>query len=250
MIRKTYIALTLMSAAIVIIGLRSAAFAQDVTLHQTTTVSGMMGGATRNTTTTQYYSSKALRTSSSDGQDSIIHFDTGKIVTIDHKQKTYTETTIEELSGMLDKLGAQSGADKEKMEQMRKMMAQMGQQMADSFSVTKEGPGEEIAGYATEKYLVKGPMEMEISASPDLKIPALYYDVMKLRAQRNPMFDMSKLFEEMKKIDGMPLKTVSTMKMMNVEMKTTSVVTSVEKGTIPASTFEVPAGYKQVPMKF
>ncbi|HYK88021.1 MAG TPA: DUF4412 domain-containing protein [Acidobacteriota bacterium] len=231
-------------------GLQSVAFGQDITLHQATTSSGMMGGGARNATATQYYSSKAMRTTSSAGQDSIIRFDTGKIINIDNKQKTYTEITFEQLNEMLPKLGEQAGADKEKMEQMRKMMAQMGQQMSESFSVTKEGPGETIAGYATDKYHVTGPMEMEIHASPDLKIPAVYYDVMKMGVQRNPMFDMSKLYDEMKKITGMPLKTVMTMKMMNMEMKTTTVVTSVEKGPIPASMFEVPAGYKQVPMKF
>jgi hypothetical protein len=137
--------------------------------------------------------------------------------------------------------------DKEKIEQMRKMM---GQQMVDSFSVTKEGPGETVAGYATEKYIVKGPMEMEIYAAPAVKLPALYYDVMKMRVPRNPMFDTGKLYDEMKKIDGMPLKTVTTVKMMNMETKSTTVATEVRKGPIPASTFEVPAGYKQIPMKF
>jgi len=91
---------------------------------------------------------------------------------------------------------------------------------------------------------------MEIHAAPDLKIPALYYDAMKMRVQRNPLFDMSKLYDEMKKIKGYALKTVMTTKMMNMVTQTTTVVTSVEKGPIPPSTFEVPAGYKLVPMKY
>ena len=61
------------------------------------------------------------------------------------------------------------------------------------------------------------------------------------------MFDMSKMYDEFKKIQGMTLKTVSIMKMMNMEIRTETVVTSVDKASIPASTFEVPAGYKQVP---
>jgi len=61
-----------------------------------------------------------------------------------------------------------------------------------------------------------------------------------------PMFDMRKMYDEMKKISGIPLKTVTIIKMMGNEMKTTRVVTSIEKGTIPASVFEIPAGYKRV----
>lgn len=230
----------------------SAAFGQNLTLHLTTTSSGAMGpgGGPRNTTSTQYFGSDAMKTVSSDGQDSIIRFDSGKIISIDNKQKTYTEVTVDQLNEMFTKKTAEAGPDQEKMAQMRKMMGQMGQQMTDSVTVTKVGPGETIAGYETEKYLVKGFMEMEISAAPSLKMPALYYDAMKMRALRNPMFDMSKLYDEMKKIQGMALKTVMTMKMMNMEIKTVTEVTSVEKGPVPASTFEVPAGYKAVPMKF
>lgn len=222
------------------------AYGQDLTLHLTTTSSGMGGGGARNMTSTHYLSSKAMKVVSSDGHDSIIQFDSGKMITIDNKQKTYSEMTILQLNLMRNKQSSEMGMDKEQMEQMRKVMGNM----ADSFSVTKLGAGETIAGYATEKYLIKGPMEMEIHAAPDLKLPALYYDAMKMRVQRNPMFDMGKLYDEMKKIKGYALKTVMTTKMMNMQMQTTTVVTSLEKGPIPASTFEVPAGYKQVPMKY
>jgi hypothetical protein len=50
----------------------------------------------------------------------------------------------------------------------------------------------------------------------------------------------------MKKINGLGLKTIMTMNVMGRSMTTTTVVTDVQKGTIPASTFDVPAGYKAV----
>jgi hypothetical protein len=43
------------------------------------------------------------------------------------------------------------------------------------------------------------------------------------------------------------MKTVATMKLMNMEIETETVVTSVERKPIPPSTFEIPADYKQVP---
>ena len=110
--------------------------------------------------------------------------------------------------------------------------------------------GETIAGYATQKYHVAmGSMEMDMSVAPALVLPAVYYDVMKALAPANPMIDMKKLYEEFKKIKGTPLKTVTNMKMMGQSMTTTELVTSVDKGAIPASVFEVPAGYKLVQMK-
>jgi hypothetical protein len=221
-------------------------FSQDLTMHSTTTSSGMMGRGGGSSTGTDYLSKNAIKTSSSDGTDSIIRFDTQKLITIDNKKKTYSEITFQELQDMINKVGAAAGQmNDEDMAMMKKMMGQM----ATSFSVAKVGPGETIAGYATEKYLLKGPIEAEISAASDLKMPATYYDVMKFQMPSMPMFDMGKMYEEMKKISGFPLKTVTTMKMMGNEMKTTKVVTSIEKGAIPASVFEIPAGYKRVEAK-
>jgi hypothetical protein len=224
---------------------RAQFFTQDLTMHSTTNSSGMMGRGGGTTTETDYYSKNAMKTSSSDGNDSIIRFDTEKVISIDNKRKTYTEITFKQLQEMLDKMAGEMKMEPGAMEAMKKMMGQT----ATSFTVTKVGPGEEIAGYPTDKYLIKGPMDMEIWAAASLKIPAEYYDVLRLRTPANPMFDMGKMFEEMKKISGIPMKTVTTIRMMGNEMKTTKVVTSVEKGSIPASVFEVPAGYKLVEAK-
>jgi hypothetical protein len=219
-------------------------FSQDLTMHSTTTSSGMAGRGGGSATGTEYFSKNAMRTNSSDGNDTIIRFDEEKFITIDNKKKTYSEMTFKQLQEMLDKASAAMGK-MENMEALRKMMGTA----SASITVTKAGPGETIAGYPTEKYILKGPMEMEIWAAPSLKIPSAYYDALKFRMPSNPMFDMSKLYDEMKKIEGIPLKTVTTMKMMNMEMKTTKVVTSIEKGSLPGATFEVPAGYKLVTPK-
>lgn len=217
-------------------------FSSDLTLHQTQTSSGGRGGE-RTVTITTYLSGNAMKTSSSDGNDSILRLDEGKLIVIDNNKKTYSETTFQQLQETMDKaMGGQKEMPPEALEAMRKMMGGAASQV----SVTKEGPGENIAGYPTEKYLVKGPMEMEIWAAPGLKVPAQYYDAIKLRMPRNPMFDFGKIYDEMKKIDGMPVKQVMTMKMMGMESKSTTVVTAVDKGAIPKTTFDVPTGYKKV----
>jgi len=220
-------------------------FSQDLTMHSTTTNPGFGGRGGGSVTGTDYFSKNAARMKSSDGNDTIIRFDTQKFIMIDNKKKTYSEMTFNQLQEAAGKAAAALGdVSSEEMAIMKKMMGQI----ATSFTVTKVGPGETIAGYATEKYLLKGPMDIEIYSAATLKIPAAYYDVMKIRMPANPLFDLGKMYDEMKKINGIPLKTVSTTKMMGTEMKTTKLVTSIEKGAIPASVFEeIPAGYKLVP---
>jgi hypothetical protein len=233
--------------AICLIAATAQTMAQDLTLHETTTSTGMMGRGGQPVNATTYLTPKAIKVASADGNDSVLLLDAGKIILVNNKQKTYSETTFQQLQQKLDEMTAEMNKNPEQAEMMKKMM---GNQGAASFTVTPEGPGEEIAGYATQKYLVKGPMEMEIWAAPALKMPVQYYDAMKLQMPKNPMFDMGKLYDEMKKINGLAVKTVTTMRMMGMEIKSTRVVTSVDKGAIPASTFAAPAGYKLVDQPF
>jgi hypothetical protein len=242
MIKMSASALSLMLMICASQNVNAQIFSQDLTMHVTTTSPGMAGRGGGSFNSTEYFSKNAMKTTSSEGNDVIIRFDSEKIITIDNRKKTYTEMTFKQLQDMINNAGAQMGQNREAMEQMRKMMGQGNAPV----TLKKEGPGENIAGYPTEKYLISGPMEMELWKAPSLKIPTAYYDVMKMEMPANPMFDMKAFYDEMKKIDGMTLKSVMTIKMMNMEMKTTRVVNSIEKGAIPASVFEVPAGYKLV----
>ncbi len=216
---------------------------EGLILHKEVTSSGMMGRGGGMTKSTEYFTHGAIRINNSEGTDTIIQLDGGKIITIDNRKKTYSEMTFQQLQEMMDKANAEMAKNQEQMAAIKKMMGQLG----GSFSINKEGQGESIVGYATEKYRIKGPMEIEVWAAPDLKIPTNYYDVMKMRMPQNPMFDFGQMYDELKKINGIVLKSVTTIRMMNKEMKTSEVVTSAEKGPIPASTFEIPADYKNVP---
>ncbi|MBI4454405.1 MAG: DUF4412 domain-containing protein [Acidobacteria bacterium] len=225
----------------------SALFSQDIALQETTTTTGAPMGGGGQTTGTSYFAGNAMKHTGSDGHDFIIRYDQNKTISIDHKKKTYSEMTFDEMQRMLDQALGGMKMGKEEMEAMRQVM---GQTMGE-VSVAKLGPGETVAGYSTEKYLIKmPPMEIQVWAAPGLSIPAVYYDAMRLGIPRNPMFDMGKMYEEFKKVNGMVVKSVTSMKMMGMNMTTTTVTTSVEKGAIPASTFEVPTGYKATPVKF
>ena len=72
---------------------------------------------------------------------------------------------------------------------------------------------------------------------------------MKMRSMRNPMFDMSQMYEEFKKIDGLSLKTIMNVKVASMSMTTTTTTISVNKGDLPLLKFQVPAGYRQKPFK-
>jgi hypothetical protein len=114
-------------------------------------------------------------------------------------------------------------------------------------TITNLGAGEAIAGYATEKYSIKTPlMQGESWVAPDLEFPAGYRD-MTASSLAGQVPGIGQLFKGMRTVKGFVLKSAGTSSMpMMKGVVFTEIATSVEKGPIPPSTFEPPAGYTKV----
>src|SRR5262245_13497751 len=183
------------------------ASAQDLTFVYKTT--GQQGASTA----TSYFSTEKMRTG--DGQnDTIIEYGPGKITTIDHKKKEYSEITLAEMEAMLKQASA-------KMEEMNKQLANMPPEMkkkmeqmmgggADSVTVTK-GSSRQVAGYTCQDYtLAMGQtMTQTLCATTALQFPAPNVDYKRFAGLASSAGAMSgmfpgfaKLAEEMKKIEG------------------------------------------------
>jgi hypothetical protein len=224
-------------------------FEEGLTLQKKKVSSGVMGQGAQSSTGTMYFGKGFLREVSSDGEEYVIFLDEGRFITIDHNKKTYAEMTFQELEDKLAEVSArvseESAEHQQAVEMMRKMM---GGKMGE-VSLERKGPGEEIAGFSTEKYLlVMPPLEMEIWAAPDLKVPPVYYDTLKMQVEANPFFDMGKMFELFKQIDGLSLKTEVIVEMMGTKSTSTDEVTEVKTGPVPDPA--IPQGYEKVEEEF
>jgi hypothetical protein len=219
----------------------SACMAEDATiLHKLQKTDGVMGQPGQESTSVTYLSSDAIYEKSSSGTDFLIRFEGGSVLSINHKEKEYSEYTFEELNQALAAAGDGSDENKEAQAMMKKMMGNM----AKESKLEKLGPAEDVAGYSTVKYqLTISPMVITIWAAPDLPMPDAYFDNMKLTAARNPMFDLSAMFDSFKEIEGVGMKTETVFSMMGMNMKSREEVVKVEKGTFPQ--VAVPAGYKK-----
>jgi hypothetical protein len=210
-------------------------------LHFRTTSLGVSGEDVRNETQTTYYGESAMRSVSA-AQDSILFFSKRKFVSLNHQAKTYSELTFEEMERTLGGLadGAQSA---ETLEAMRQVLGD-----PDQTAITHVGPGGDLVGFPTEKYLLRMPpnVEMEIWAAPQLELPPLYFSAMQLKTPQNPLLNVPKLRNKMQQIKGISLKTVTTVRSMGVTVQAVCEVTAVERKPLPASTFEIPAGYSKV----
>jgi Domain of unknown function (DUF4412) len=229
MMRPGRLALALSIAALLALPLA----AEDLTVISKVT----MGGKT--TTGTQYMTSSKAK--SSDGEtDTIIDYPTGQMTFIEHKSKSYWETSLEEMAAYMDRLY--------KDVKNNPMLASMFGG-PDSVTVVKGKGSRKIAGYACDDYTLNmgESFIFQICSAPSLQPPPQYYEGRKLSyAAMGPMGKrFAAMFDEMKKIKGFPLASDMEADMGMARVHVESEATEVRKGAIPASTFEVPAGYKK-----
>jgi hypothetical protein len=203
------------------------AIAQDFTVH-TKMDDGSEG-------TTYYVSSNAIRKTNPGINDVIDRIDRGTIIYLDHRNKTYKEGSVAQAREAIAKHSAD--LDPQKMAMLHKMG------LDAPAELTKIGPGENIAGYPTEKYSIKTGMAAgELWITQSLQFPAAYYrDFNLLAGIQMPYGDMGKISQ----VHGVVLKRVIRMTMGKGTV-ITETATSVEKGSIPATMFEPPAAYRNV----
>jgi hypothetical protein len=231
----------LVLAAVAAVVVTVPALAEDLTVVYKTTGGGQAS------TSTVYYSAEKMRTSGGN-TDSIIEYGPGRIVTIDHKRKEYSEITMAEMEAAIAKMNAQMAALPPAMQKM------MGDSTA-SVTVTK-GAVRKVAGYDCQDYtLALGTSNaMHVCASTAVTPPVAKVDYRKYASLagmgNSPMFkSFAKLADEMKKIQGFTLADSSSLKMMGQSIQSSREATEVKKGPIAAATFDVAAiapGYKKV----
>jgi hypothetical protein len=225
-----------MNAALILVVVSAAAVAaaEDLTI-----VSKVTPAKGEPSTQTQYITAERMRMS--DGlNDTIVDLAGGKLVQIDHKKKSYYETTFEEMQQYFAQLN--------EMLASTPMMGSMMGKISD-VQVQKSAETREIIGHTCTKYVLTmgESFKQTMWVTPDLKIPVSYFDARKMSyAMMGPMAArFEKMLEEMKKIDGFPLAADVDMKMMGMDASSRSEVIELSKGDISADVFAVPAGYKK-----
>jgi hypothetical protein len=235
-------------------GLAVPALAEDLTVVYKTTGSAGAG------TSTSYHSSTKMRIG--DGNtDSIMEYGPGRMVTIDHKRKEYSEITFAEMEAALAKMQQATAQMQQQMAAMppavRERMEQMTGGAAGTVTVTK-GAVRKVAGYDCQEWVVAAgtAISTRICAAAAVVPPPISVDYRRYASlggsgmANNPMFkSMAKMADEMKKIQGFQLAESTSMKVMGRSMDSSKEATEVKKGPIPASAFDVATvakGYKKV----
>lgn len=221
--------------AVIVCAVPAARAGDGLTITSKTTAA--MGGES---TSTQYITSDTMRISDPE-TDMIVDLKAGKMIQIDHKKKKYFEITFDEMRQHF-----------QQMEQMIASTPMMEKMMGGKLSeveVQKTEESREILGYTCTKYILNmgGSFTETIWVTPDLEMPMEYYDASKMMyAAMGPMAArFEKMLESIKEIEGFPLATDVNIKVMGKDASSSSEVTGITEGPIPADVFSIPAGYKK-----
>ncbi len=215
-------------------GIAAAAAASDLTI-----ISKVTPSKGEPTTSTHYITAERMRMSEGDN-DTIVDLKAGTLTGIDHKKKTYYETTFEEMQQYFAQLNEMLASNP--------MMETMFGKVKD-VQVQKTAETREIIGHICTKYVLSMGEKFKetLWVAPDVRMPVTYYDASKMAyAMMGPMATrFEKMLDEVKKIDGFPLATDVDMKMMGMDASSRTEVTEIRTSDISADTFAVPAGYKK-----
>jgi hypothetical protein len=236
------------------------AFGQSLTIVSRVTRDG---GAP--TTTTSYISGDHARWSSGEGGDVIIDAKSGQMTILDARKKTYYVMTRQDIDAAAAKMQEQMNSPEMKKsqeamknltpEQRKRMEAAMGSMF--SVNVEKLGTSRKIAGYNCDDWTMTiGQMSTTVECvTSEVKFPTQAWDMYKgwsdymknLMAAMGPMAkNMASMQEEMKKIKGFPLAQKTTVSVMGRKSVTTNEVTEIKNGPVPATAWDIPAGYTKI----
>jgi len=223
--------------------------ADEMTVISQVSTNGQPGG-----TQTSYISSDHIRHSESKGNDVIIDLKNGTMTNIDTKKKTYFIMTKQDMEAMQAALAARMNDPK--IKQAMAMMQGMSSSMAADTEVKKTGVTRKVAGYACEEWLISmgGMVNMTECVTNDLKYPvqswaalADFQESMRKSMSFGPSAKAGADYaEKMKSIKGFPVASTSTVDAGITKITTAIEVTDVSRAPIPASTWDVPAGFAKV----
>lgn len=218
--------------------------------------------------TTSYISSDRIRMATADGSEMLAEPGAGKFTLIDNKKKEYYVVTKQDMEAFSAALAARMKEMEPKMrqaqEQMKNLPPEMQQKMAglmggfaSSVTVTK-GPGSRtIAGYKCDNWTLSiGEMSRtEQCLTMDVPFPPQIWESYQefANTMKNSMAAMGpmaqgigQMQEKMKDMKGLPLASTNTTKILGKTSTDSQEVTEIKKGPIPATAWQIPAGYKQV----
>ena len=177
------------------------------------------------------------------GNEASVIFDaeTGLMYMVDHEKKQYSVISM-------DLFGKGNKEDESKNDEAMKMMQAMVGDM--KITVTPTDQTKKIGDWDVKLYnvdikMAMMPSKQEIWATEDIKIDYTMFNAVS-NGMMAQMPGFEKIVDEMKKIKGIPVKTVTNTSAMGGEIVTSMNLIEYAEKDAPDGVFDIPEGYKKV----
>ncbi|MBN2366957.1 MAG: hypothetical protein JXL67_12375 [Calditrichaeota bacterium] len=186
------------------------------------------------------------------GKSIIMRLDEKKIYMLDHEKKEYVVMPLDFGEKMSKEMQKEMGEDMS--EKDKQAMMDMARGMTNvEVTVTPTSETKKIGEWNCKKYIqtmkmMMGTTTTQIWATKEIKMDEDLYGQLSaamMGMQSGTQGFMGDMMSELKKIEGIPVLTETSMMMMGQEIKSSSELIEFREGTAPAGTFDFPEGYKQ-----
>ena len=189
---------------------------------------------------------KGIRNDSPD-ESMIMLLGEKKIIILNHLDKTYMVLPMD-MDQMMEE--SASGQSPEENAAMQGMMQNM---VKKDISVSATGETKTIRKWNCRKYRVTmdtmmGQIVNEVWATEDLKVDQKLYERLNtamMTSMPGMQQSVQDIQEEMKKIKGVQVKTVSSQQIMGKTRTSTTELLDYKEGDAPADLFDIPKGYQE-----
>jgi len=184
-----------------------------------------------------------------EGHRSIMHFTKRTLTVIDIGNKQYSVINIDSVGSMINSAIAQGMGNDEDAEAMNAMMqGMMGDMLKSAMTVKKSAERQKIGAWNCTRYDITlsnmaGKTVSEMWITKEIKCDPAYFNMLK-NGMLALMPGFGSIAEEMKKIDGIPVKTVTKAAAMNVSITSTETLLESAEKAAPAGTYSIPKGFE------
>jgi hypothetical protein len=188
------------------------------------------------------------RSCSTTGSDRAMLYEAGasKMTTVNHGDQTFSDIPLDMLSDS-DQDAGEMDEDQQALAMARAMMGEL------EVTVTPTEETGKVGDWSARKFdvaIALGLMKIdqEIWATDEIDADADMYNALRDGMMaRMPGFE--KLINAMKQIEGMPVKTVSTVNAMGQQLTTTTTLIEYDQRDAPVGIYDIPEDYKKVPLE-
>lgn len=234
------------AAAVLTVGIARADVFMRQQVHRD--ASQMMGQnqPASDSTQTMWMAAEMMRRDS-DNTSVIVRLDKKMVYFLDNSRKTYFEMPLDFEKAMAGMGKSGDSEDKEMQEAMKKARGAFKMSM----TVTDTGERKKIGNWNCRKYIREmsvgmGPVTSEVWATEDLRMDFdlnAQFNAAMMAMQPGGGQSIDQTVAEMKKIEGVPVLTVTNVNVMGSNIRSTEELLEFREGKAPAGIFEVPRGY-------